>query len=292
MARNLEIRPEMEEREILTQALAAFEETTATAATMVNTEVRLPQGVADAEVRLAEGKKCLVEVKRNLTPATLGAAIAQLDRFGKPGILVTRFITHPMAERLKVLDVQFLDTAGNAYIHTNKFFIYVTGRKLQAPTPQEKRVRALRPTGLKVVFVLLCRPELISAPYRDIAQTAGVALGTVNWVFDDLRRLGYVRETRAQGRIFEDRAGLLNKWVEAYAHELRPKLKPRRYRVANAELVEARRFPGAGYVFGWGAGGGYFNQAPASRADYGVWGHPICHLGAQDSCGEGRVWQS
>lgn len=235
MAGNREKRPPVEEHEILTQALAAFAETTATAAEVVKTEVRLPQGIADAEVRLAEGKKWLVEVKRNLTPATLGAAIAQLDRFGKPGILVTRYITPPMAERLKERDVQFLDTAGNAFIHANKFFIYVTGRKPQAPTPQEKRVRALRPTGLKVIFALLCRPELVNAPYRDIANTAGVALGTVNWVFDDLRRLGYMRETRVQGRVIENKAGLFNKWVEAYIHELRPKLKPRRYRVANAD---------------------------------------------------------
>ena len=97
------------------------------------------------------------------------------------------------------------------------------------------RVRALRPTGLKVVFALLCRPDLINAPYRDIAEAAGVALGTVNWVFYDLRRLGYMRETKARGRVYENRPGLIDKWVEAYARELRPKLKPRRYRVANPD---------------------------------------------------------
>jgi hypothetical protein len=224
-----------EEHEILVQALEAFAETTATAATVVKTKVRLPQGVADAEIRLADGKKWLVEVKRNMTPATIGPAIAQLGRFNRPGILVTRYMTPPMAERLKELGVQFMDTAGNAYVHTPKLLIYITGRKPAVPTTHEKRVRALRPTGLKVIFALLCRPELINAPYRDIAKAAGVALGTVGWVFYDLRRLGYIRETKAQGRVYEDRIGLLDKWVDVYARELRPMLKPRRFRVTDVD---------------------------------------------------------
>jgi hypothetical protein len=136
---------------------------------------------------------------------------------------------------LKALDVAFLDTAGNAYINTPKQFVYVTGRKPQAPAPREKRVRALRTTGLKVIFALLCRPDLVNAPYRDIAAAAGVALGTVGWVFYDLRRLGYITETKANGRVYADRGGLIDKWVEAYAHQLRPAIKPQRYRVADAD---------------------------------------------------------
>ena len=136
-----------EEQEILTQALDAFQRVTTKEATLLKTEVRLPQGIADAEVRLATGDKRLVEVKRNLTPATLGAAVAQLARFGKPGMLVTRYVTPPLAEKLKELDVAFLDTAGNAYLNTPKLFVYVTGLKPDKKAAREKRVRALRPTG-------------------------------------------------------------------------------------------------------------------------------------------------
>lgn len=223
------------EAAILREALEAFEAVTAMPAAAVKEHVRLPEGVADAVLKLPDGKTFIVEVKRTLTPATLGQVAAQLARFKKPGVLVTPYVTPPMAERLKALDVPFMDTAGNAYIRLPNLLIFVTGRKPQAPTPREKRVRALRPTGLKVIFALLCRPDLIDAPYRDIAQAAGVALGTVGWVFYDLRRLEHLRETKAHGRVLEDREGLINKWVEAYARELRPKLKPRRFRVANAD---------------------------------------------------------
>jgi hypothetical protein len=225
----------VEEQQILIEALEAFRQATARGATLLKTEVRLPQGVADAEIRLADDEKLIVEVKRNVTTATLGAAVAQLERFGKPGMLVVRYIAPPMAERLKDLDVAFLDTAGNAYVNTQKMFVYITGRKPQKPAAREQRVRALRPTGLKVIFALLCRPELVNAPYREIAAAAGVALGTVGWVFYDLRRLGFVTETKARGRVYQDRGGLIDRWVEAYAHQLRPTLKPQRYRVAEAD---------------------------------------------------------
>jgi hypothetical protein len=225
----------VEEQQILIEALEAFRQATARGTTLLKTEVRLPQGVADAEIRLADDEKLIVEVKRNVTTATLGAAVAQLERFGKPGMLVVRYIAPPMAERLKDLDVAFLDTAGNAYVNTQKMFVYITGRKPQKPAAREQRVRALRPTGLKVIFALLCRPELVNAPYREIAAAAGVALGTVGWVFYDLRRLGFVTETKARGRVYQDRGGLIDRWVEAYAHQLRPTLKPQRYRVAEAD---------------------------------------------------------
>lgn len=220
---------------ILREALAAFEEVTAMPVAVVKEHVRLAEGIADAIFELPGRKKLIVAVKRTLTPATLGQVVAQLARFRKPGVLVTGYVTPPMAERLKELNVAFIDTAGNAYVRLPNFLIYVTGRKPHAPAPREKRVRALRPTGLRVIFALLCRPDLVNAPYRDIAGAAGVALGTVNWVFYDLRRLGFVRETKARGRIYENRQGLTDRWVEAYTRELRPTLKPRRYRVANAD---------------------------------------------------------
>ena len=224
-----------EEQQILARALEAFQQVTAGAATLLATRIRLPQAEADARIRLATGAERLVEVKRNLTPATLGAALAQLARFGEPAMLVTRYVTPPLAERLKELDVAFLDTAGNAYLNTPELFVYVTGRKPDKQAAPEKRVRLLRPTGLKVVFALLCRPELLNAPYREIAAAAGVALGTVGAVLYDLGRLGFVTETKARGRVFQDRGGLIDKWVEGYAHQLRPALKPQRYRVADPD---------------------------------------------------------
>jgi len=68
-----------------------------------------------------------------------------------------------------------------------------------------------------VVFALLCRPDLVAAPYRKIAEAAGVALGAVTPVFRDLGRLGFLRVTKARGRRLERQAELLDAWVEMWS---------------------------------------------------------------------------
>ena len=78
-------------------------------------------------------------------------------------------------------------------------------------------------TNKKVIFSFLCAPDLVRKPYRDIADAAEVALGTVGWVMRDLKKMMYLvdrgdRESRRLEKYIE----LLDKWVELYPVFLRP----------------------------------------------------------------------
>jgi len=218
---------------VLAEALAAFQKTTGLEATLPGGETAGPAGGAHAEVRLGQGEPMLAECKRNVTPANAGAVAESLRRFGRPVVLVTRYVNPVLAERLRELDVPFLDAAGNAYLRTPELLVFVTGRKPERKTPARQPVRAFRHTGLRAVFALLCRPDLVDAPYRTIADQADVALGTVNAVMKDLERLEFLRATKARGRRIERRGELQTAWVEAYLRDLRPRLNPRRYRVGD-----------------------------------------------------------
>lgn len=221
------------ERELLKGALGALEQATGTTAHIVEWEQELGERRADALLELIKDRHkvlYIAEVKPTLPAAALGHVVAQLQRFTKPGMLITRYITPPMAERLKQLNVAFIDTAGNAYINTPQLFVYVTGRKAPEKEDNAHRVKAFRPTGLQVIFALLCLPELIKAPYRDIAKAADVALGTVGWVMYDLKRLNYLVERGKLERKLVNTRALLDAWVTAYAQQLRPKLYVGRYR--------------------------------------------------------------
>lgn len=218
--------------EILKVATQAFEEATGYAIRILN---NTPAGEQrpDAVVRIEppEGplKEYYAEIKAAITPATLGYAAQQVRRFEHPGILVTRQVGPPMAERLKKMDIGFIDTAGNAYINDPPLFIYVTGRKKTEPPFKIATGRAFRPTGLKVVFALLCRPELANAPYRDIVTLTGVAQGTVGWVINNLKQQNFLTDRGKYGRKLINAPKLLDAWVEHYARELRPKLYIGRY---------------------------------------------------------------
>jgi hypothetical protein len=199
------------------------------------------QARPDAALRLTlDGRKqtFLVETKRWLTPATLGNVVTRLRILGKDALLVTDYATPPVAERLKELDVPFVDAVGNAYLRRPPVFIWVVGRKPLAKQKRFRAGRAFQPTGLKLVFALLCRPDLVDEGYREIADFAGVAHGTVGWVVGDLRDLGFLTETghkRARVRRLRERRRLLTQWAEAYARTLRPQLLIDRYQAADPD---------------------------------------------------------
>ena len=148
---------------------------------------------ADALVHLvAPGvpRQFAVEIKPRLTQAALGVIVHQLEQLPQKGLVVTDYVNPKMAERLKAMDMPFLDAAGNAYINEPPVYVYIKGNKPLEKPHRKPPIRAFQPTGLKVLFALLCRPGLENAPYRDIAKAADVALGTVGWVITDLRGAG------------------------------------------------------------------------------------------------------
>ncbi len=197
---------------------------------------RDPAG-ADACIRVTQGGQDVcyaVEVRRSLQPATLGAALQQLERWGPKAMLVTDHLAPALADELKARHIAFLDTAGNAYIDQSSLLVWVKGQKPAAKPAAVTMGRAFQPTGLQVVFALLCNPQAVNQPYRALADMAGVAHGTVGWVIPDLQQLGFVRDLngkRGTRRLFQlDR--LLDEWVTTYARVLRPRTLLGRYYVA------------------------------------------------------------
>lgn len=216
------------EPQLLQQALEAVTRETGLRLTIGQHELRIDGRVIDATVCINEQNECLpVEVKRWAQHANLGAVIAQVKALPGRGILVADYVNPNMANKLRENDVQFLDAAGNAFIDIPPVYVLVTGRrrpKEEARLGKEEANRAFDRTGLKVVFAFLCRPQLIAAPYREIAAAAGVAQGTVGWVINGLKGAGFVFDPGGkEPRQLLDYRRLLDRWVEAYPQKLRPK---------------------------------------------------------------------
>jgi hypothetical protein len=225
-------------------------------AELVEVEPKLGRTQADALVRLGHGENdarlYAVEVKRAMRPVTLGAAIHQIERLGENALLVADYVTPAMADTLKARRIPFIDGAGNAYVEHPGVLIWVKGQKPQAPLVPLTTGRAFQPTGLQVVFALLCNPQWINLPYRELAQHAGVAHGTVGWVVPDLEEQGFtakLKGKRGTRRLFH-REKLLAQWVDAYARNLRPRLLIGRYYVPTIE--DWKKWPVAAHEALWG----------------------------------------
>ena len=223
--------------DLLQRAFDALCRTTGLEGRLVATHVAIQDGQrADAVVEIvAEGKRhqYVVELKRVDRFATLGMVKRQLDQYAQPGLLVAPYITPEAAERCRKLHLPFLDTAGNVYLHEPGLLVFVKGQRAHITDipGADTRPRAGTATALRVIFALLCRQELLNAPYREIARAAGVALGTVGWVFYDLQGRGYTTSGKRKGdrRLLEPQR-LFEEWVMNYPMRLRPKLKPKRFR--------------------------------------------------------------
>lgn len=189
----------------------------------------IPRGWADAWLRVGRGEDgvgYLVEVKRTVTAGTLGGVIVQLrdraTKTGLPVLLITDYVTPPVAAALRDRGQQFADVAGNAYLTGPGYYVYIAGQR-----PKERRVVAhgggtLTTNGLKVLFALLCAPTLAAAPQRTLAAAANVALGAVPAALKGLQAEGHVVMIRRERR-FRGAKRLLDDWAQGYARRLRPK---------------------------------------------------------------------
>jgi hypothetical protein len=202
---------------------------------------------ADLAVTLRRGAKritYLTEVKRTLRPATLGPVLLRLREMKVRALLLTEYITPPMAKLLRDTGIAFADAAGNAYLEFGGDVFYVIGHMPEQRPRAEKVVRAFQPAGLRVAFALLCAPELIARPTRDLADRLGVANGTVGRVIDDLAHLDFITRTDRRTRRLRNLKGLFERWVMMYPAQLRPTLLRGRFAAETADWWKAEKFDG------------------------------------------------
>ena len=179
-----------------------------------------------------------VEIKRYLNKQTVGLMAAKLAPNHMPAMLVTDYVNRQQADRLRRLDIPFIDTAGNAYINEPPIFVFATGNKPEILPTAQPRVRLFQPTGLKLIFALLNQPGLERKPYRELADVAGIALGAVAWIMGDLRNGGYLITPAPKDRLLINKRALAEHWVANYPARLREKLVLGRYAAARRRWWE------------------------------------------------------
>lgn len=146
-------------------------------------------------------------------------------------LLVTSYVPPALAEQLQERHIEFLDAAGNVYLD-RPVYMFIFGKK---PTHKSIRLnRALRPAGLRLLYVLLKNPALLTETQRGLAAAAGIALGSVPPILQDLRERRYLLRTGAGSQSLANTRELLFRWEQGYGELLRPKLFTRTCRLAGS----------------------------------------------------------
>jgi len=214
------------ERELLNQAVLAFHHETGLELHK-REAIELRPYSDDFILELGStGIEYSVELKRWAQQANVGTIAAQLRRMPPPALLVADYVNPNMADRLRDAGIQFIDTAGNAYLNERTFFVFVKGNRPPSLHASTRKIsRAFNASGLKLIFCYLTDPPLVYQTYRKMAEASGVSLGAIGWVLNDLKDKGYVREHGKKGsRSLENPIELLDRWVETYPEKLLPDL--------------------------------------------------------------------
>jgi hypothetical protein len=139
-----------------------------------------------------------------------------------PVLVFTTFISTRTADPFRRADVQYLDTAGNAWIRFGDVLVDVRGRPRPDRTDQAPTQAAgnLFSAGrAQVAFALLAWPQLWHAPRRDLAHAAQVSVGQAHNTLSLLAAAGYTGEHKRLGQ-----PGLLDLWAAAFATGLAKRL--------------------------------------------------------------------
>jgi hypothetical protein len=186
-------------------------------AAIEKTNVKLGRKNADALMRIGQGKNetlWVVELRRRPTAATIVPMLAARDR--DKTLLVADFLAPVVADKLREVGLPYVDLAGNAWLKTPDYLIWVQGKRPATVAKAARAQRAFTTGGLQVIFALLTNPDWAQLPTRTLAAMAGVANGTVAAALRDLEALGFIVGKRAGKRRLRNREVLLNKWTEGY----------------------------------------------------------------------------
>ena len=173
-------------------------------------------------------------------------------------LVVTRQAGGPACEAMRQAGIEFLDTAGNAFLDLPGLHLFVTGRKLAARDLQGALPRSLGPAAVRVLFVYLCdlvkdrRPSTwaINRPQRDTAARAGVSLGIVSLTRRRLDTTGLLQPLPGNHVGLVNVPELLERWVRGYTELLRPKLIVGRYRSPGPDWWREARLDPAEALWG------------------------------------------
>lgn len=183
-------------------------------------------GAKDGKVKIRIGDLANTfdfETKGVLNSSHISMIIQNKGTQPKDFLLFSQYINKNLAQNLKKNGIQFMDTVGNVFINSYPLYVDVGGNKPKNTFTSGKVKRAFQPSGLKLLFALLSNPQLINKPYREMAQTTNIALGTVGLVFRDLEDLGFLLNTGKKGRKLTNTKLLYERWCVNYNETLKPK---------------------------------------------------------------------
>lgn len=131
---------------------------------------------------------------------------------GLPVLLTAPYVSWRLAAGLREAGLDFVDAAGNASIRLPGLIIEVSGRPRGSDVRRPTRAPTSSRSGVRVLLTLLMHPERAGErTVRDIADAAGVSVGSAHAVLRDLREQRFLYDGG-----LDRTAVLFEAWLSGY----------------------------------------------------------------------------
>ncbi len=216
----METNTSIEER-IATKAVSALHAKSGLHLELIDRNTVLGTGLwPDMRFRIAGTELELVcEIKTGLSRDMLEPVVRLLQSAaeGRPSMIMANYIDAKLGKALRELGVNYVDASGNTYINLDPVFVFIEGQLIADGLTQIKPAKLFSSTDLQVIYALLTNPDLLNENYRQVSQSANVALGVCGSVFRELKDQGYfVEAVSTKRREWRARHKLIGRWVEQY----------------------------------------------------------------------------
>jgi len=172
-----------------------------------------------------------IEIKKELREHQLPILEATAQK-KHPFILVAHYLRPKIKTELRKRNIAYLEKNGNIFINYKNWIILIDANK-PIDLAKETGNRAFTKTGLKVVYLYLTEEKWLNEPQRKIAKKTDIGLGNISNVNHGLQKEKFLLKVNRTQKQINNKKGLLEKWMKAYAITLQPELKIGQFRFAD-----------------------------------------------------------
>lgn len=245
---NKTVNPYIEkEQNMLRQAIESLTKATGARIKILGTEI--PDGKKRIDARIgvqfrAGQEEFKVEIKGEVRAGILPALLEQFGTEKAHWLFVSQYIPGPTKKQFRQNGMNYLEVTGNCFINTGQLYLFINDREVkQARQTEEGKLWTT--SGLKLLFVMLQDITLTGATYRKLSEVAGIALGSISPLLEEMQQEGWRDEQEwTRGQPFHLlRERLAMRWAEIFPVVLQPRLKIGTFRFLSASGDWPKQLP-------------------------------------------------
>jgi hypothetical protein len=190
-----------------------------------------------------------LEIQKSASSSAINQIILNKYKSNRKQLLVAHYVSPTTAEKLRELDISFMDTQGNAFFKEDEFYIFISSQAKGSEVKVPKPNLIFQQSGLKLLFVLLSIPDSENFSYRKLAEMCRISLGSVNEIIANLQQ-EFCLVNQKEKRVLVRKDQLLKRWVQGYAESLRPKLRKMNFQSSDVDWQSKVDLSKVNYLWG------------------------------------------